>query len=88
MNTLMERIKIKSFLNFSYGEQINFVETIQKLRLTEQEIARLNKGKITKSAKRNLKRRNKKVKDPVKEAIKLLQKLNPAQLSNIERMIE
>jgi len=84
---LMDRIKIKDFLSFSYSEKYTFIEKLQQKRLTELTLARLSKTKQTKSAKRNLKKRGKKVKDPKQVAITALKKLSSAQIKIIKDMI-
>ena len=82
----MNRIKIKSFLNFSLPEKVEKITTIQKLRMTSLEEARTKKAKgRTKSATKNLKRRKKSI-NPKADAIKALDKLTPLQQAKLARM--
>lgn len=78
--TLMDRIKVKSFLSFTSGEKYNFIEALQLKRTNDQIKAREDaaKGKV-----RGKKTRTKKVKDPQAEALKILSKLSPLALKQL-----
>ena len=84
--TLMNRIKVKSFLTLSRPEMLEKIITIQKLRMTSLEEARTKKAKgRTKSAIKNLKRRKKSI-NPKADAIKALDKLTPLQQAKLAKM--
>jgi hypothetical protein len=82
--SLMDRIKIKSFLSLSYFEQEELISRLQTTRVLDQSEARAIAAKgNTKSARRNKKKAGKRIIDPKKEALKALQKLTPAQLQQL-----
>ena len=78
--SLMDRIKIKHFLSFSPSEKLSLIQRVRLLRhnaIIEAKFAK--ETKATKSKARG----KRKPQDPGIAAIKLLDKLNPAQLKRI-----
>lgn len=84
MSPLMKRIKFKDFLNQDDDQREELIRGIQQLRMSVLEEARLDKGRATKSATKNKKKRGVKVKDPSKDLAKLMKKLSPAQIKKIK----
>ena len=86
MNSLMERIKVKSFLSYSTNEKLQLIQSVRSIRSTALEQARIKKSKgRTKSATKNLIKKGKII-DPAKTALAALSKLTPAQLEKITNM--
>ncbi len=84
---LMDRIKVTPYHTLHHADRLDQITTLQALRLNIQEEERLKQSKApTKSAKRNLAKRGKKVKDPKAEALKLLKKMSPKQIEEIRRL--
>ena len=84
--SLMDRIKIKDFLSYTGAEKLCFITKLRMLRTNALEEARNKKGKLTKSAKKNLRKRGKKVSDPKAAALRALASLSPKQLANIKEI--
>ncbi len=83
---LMSRIKVKNFLSFTPLEKIQWIEKIQALRINALEEARTKNARgLTKSAKKNLKKRKKYI-DPKKAAKTALKKLTQVELNHLKEM--
>ena len=78
---LMDRIKIKSFLDLPPLEQILIIEKVQALRRTTQEEERIKKGGVTKTARK----RGKKTPDPTAKLQKLMKSLPPEALAKLKQ---
>ena len=82
----MNRIKVKSFLDFTPAEGLDLITRLQKLRTNSLEEARTKKAKgLTKSARRNLKKRKSTI-DPEKAALNALNKLSPEQIQKMKEI--
>jgi len=74
---IMKRIKITTFSKLPFEDQLNRIVALQKLREQSLAESRIKKGRQTKSAKKNLAKRGKKVQDPAKDLLKLIKKMPP-----------
>lgn len=87
--SLMDRIKVKPFLTFTYSEKLDLIKSVQQMRINSLEEARTKKARgRTKSAIKNLKKRGKTVVDPAKVAEKAMAKLTPMQIKKLMEMYE
>lgn len=84
--SLMDRIKLKNFLQYSLDEQHSFISKLQLLRSDSLEAARTKAGRVTRTAKVNLQRKGKKVFDPEEKLLKILAK-NPHLIEKIESLL-
>lgn len=81
---LMDRIIFKDYLQQDTFEQLELITRIQALRVNALEESRIKKGGKTKSAKRNLAKRGKAVKDPTAALTKALKGLSPAAIAKLK----
>jgi len=85
--TLMDRIKVKSFLTLPSLDKILKIESLQAMRINSLEEARTKKAKgMTKSATKNRAARGRKLPDPKAAAIAAMKKLNPTQLAKLKEI--
>ena len=87
---LMDRIQCIGFLDKAYPDQLALIENVRTLRSSALNAAKLNSGKMTKSAKRNIAKgkRKRKPKDPTKAAVTALNKLTPEQIELIKQQFQ
>lgn len=90
--TLMSRIYCTSFLDLTLKDKISLIELIRNKRLSSLSAAKAGSTKITKSALKNIAKRNsvgkknKMLADPVEAVNKALGKLTEEQISLIISM--
>jgi len=82
---LMDRIKIKHYLQHTITEQTKMIEDLQQLRITDQIEARAMKATTTKSARKNKRKRGKKVKDPKAALQKLFSQLTQNEIQSLNK---
>lgn len=82
--TLMERIKVKSFLSFSYSEKYNLIDSIRNKRFKSLKESKVKKIRKTKAKKAKSPRARLSAEQ---KALRALEKLSPEQLANIEELM-
>lgn len=80
----MDRIIFKDFLSQSSTERLDLIRNVQALRTNALEESRTKKGRQTKSARRNAKKRGIKSKDDSATLLKLLKSLPPDKVAAIK----
>ncbi len=80
--SLMSRIKVRHFLQFTPLEQLEFIRSVQAKRSDALTKSRLAPKRAVHLKGKSSPRRS--GKDPIKEAAKLLGKLSPEQLAAIK----
>lgn len=89
---LMDRIYCEDFLQKSYPDQLALIEKVRMIRSSALNAAKISSVKLTKSAKRNLAKRQgerkRKPKDPTKVATAALKKLSPEQIELIKQQFQ
>lgn len=84
---MMDRIQMKTYLEFTQDEKEALILKIRALREGSLAEARVKKcGGRTKSATANIIKRGGKIKDPAPDLLKALGKLDPSALAKIKSM--
>ena len=86
--SLMSRIKVTSFLNFSHERKVELIKSIQFLRVNAIEESKIKKaGKMTKT-QRKIRKKKGKLNNTKSKAIAALAKLSPEELLKTLGMFE
>lgn len=86
--SLMDRIKVHSFLDMTLSERIALVEEIRAKRFKSLRESKIKKPrKKTTKAKSTAKKSTRKTMTKEEKALKLLAKLNSAQIKNLENLL-